>query len=72
MRARRAKPDHRGKLQLAEGEYCKVEDTWWMHPPGGQTTAVDNVTEHDDGTVTAEFEQLGKKYRIDRDIWRPN
>jgi hypothetical protein len=72
MRARRAKPDRRGTLRLAEGEYAKVDEIWWMHPPGGQTTAVAHVTEHEDGTVTAEFEQLGKQYRIDRDIWKPD
>jgi hypothetical protein len=42
-----------------------------MHPPGGQTTAVEHVTQHEDGTISAQFVQLGKKYRIDHNVWHP-
>jgi hypothetical protein len=56
---------------LADGEYGQLDGIWWVHPPGGQVTATGHVIEHEDGTITAEFQQLGKKYRIDRGVWEP-
>jgi hypothetical protein len=56
---------------LREGDYGRIDDVWWAYPPGGQVTAVGHVTEHEDGTITAEFEHGGRKYRIGRGVWEP-
>jgi hypothetical protein len=56
---------------LNQGEYGLLDDVWWACPPDGQVTAVSPHAVHDDGTITAEFKQLGKKYRIDHGVWEP-
>jgi hypothetical protein len=56
---------------LLAGEYGTLNGFWCLCPPSGYPSAVDVVTEHEDGTITAEVEQLGQRHRIVRGVWEP-
>jgi hypothetical protein len=56
---------------LLDGVYGKFRDFWCACPPDGYPKVLDSVTEHEDGSITAEVEQLGKKRRIVRGVWEP-
>lgn len=56
MKGTRKEPNAEGQLLLAEGEYGKGSDgVWYARPPGSHmgSLAGHQVTEHDDGTITA-------------------
>ena len=52
---RRVYLDTQGRLSVAEGDYGKMADGFWLCRPPGRHAGIINhhqVTEHEDGTIT--------------------
>lgn len=78
MIGKRKHPDENGMLQLAEGEYGKVNDIWYCRPPGSHVGNLSKhtVVEHEDGTITVspsiliDWGQGQWHGHLERGIWK--